>query len=235
MKIGTSDIIKMYKGTTEITKAYLGTVPMYEGNGGIDEHTVLMCHFDDNTADASANAITPTTQGTITYGIGKFSKAITGGTLTYSDASMTDITKSTGKFTVDFWMPKIEGCAGTMYFRNSNNTTVFKICRNISGDVLSLTETGVACDIDISGITANEWFHLALVNDGQFDPDNSSYRIFPVYLNGVFQKNLKYSKTNLSGSGKIYTQITTAPIDELRVSDIVRYTGNFTPPTQPYS
>lgn len=83
-------------------------------------------------------------------------------------------------------------------------------------------------------VDANSWTHVAAVrNNG----------VLNIFINGVLDTNTANSTSNLTTftTGSIATLFLTTPgtffdgnIDEFRISNVARYTANFTPQTQPF-
>lgn len=247
MKIGTTEIQKVYLGTTELDGLYVGSNSAYvkPSSGGIDEHTVLMCHYNDSLEDVSSyeNLVTlgsGTSSSSYSFSDGKFNKSIVAKTTnsahiiygtTYSDTNpFNDLLVNT--CTLDFWMKKTD-CAGTsIYFRRKGNTDSLMIKRTISGDTLSLdASSSSTLSVDISDIPADSWFHVAMVNEGTVETGVGHKFLF--YVNGVYKGFTKWSHATLTDIYQLKVYLNN--IDELRLSDNVRWSGNFTPPTQPYS
>ena len=62
MKIGTTDVSKIYLGSTEVTKIYLGTTEVYSSSvepapQPTTGDTLVLMHFDDSTNVAAADKV----------------------------------------------------------------------------------------------------------------------------------------------------------------------------------
>lgn len=238
MKIGTIEIQKVYLGTTELEGLYIGTNQAYKpSSGGIDANTVLMAHFDDSVADSSQYNNTVYVQGSVTptYTTGKFNNAISMSDSKYvrytcSNDLFKNIAKTT--CTIDFWLKNetLES-ARLALMETANGNTCMKIIRSISEGVLTIGSDYNTVTCDLSGIASGAWFHIAITN--YVNPEDSTKKKLDVYLNGVYQNSFPYSATNTGNCARI--SVTGVNIDEYRVSDIIRYNGNFTPPTGPYT
>ncbi len=210
-------------------------------------NTLLLLHGDGTNgsatfSDSSPNARVISTSGTVTNSSsqGKFgasSISFGGGYLINSDSSLNF---NTTDFTVDGWF-------------NTNNAA--QTCQGIFGNAvdfygvnLELNETGSkvltlfvgsgswACSgygcAGSTAIQSNTWYHFATVKRG-----NNYY----VYLNGNLEISLTGGSMTWSGSNFYIglPQLTTRPfngyIDEFRVSNVARWTSNFSPPALAYS
>jgi hypothetical protein len=225
------------------------------GGGGVDEYTQLLLHFDGNYADSSQYSRVPSATGnTINYGAGKFDTSLNAttnqqGIITYSQLS--DLV--THDFTIDFWFyPNSFATSGSgngrpiigAYQRNNwavlwrvfvseyqGNTKKWGFGYADGTNTYQLSST--------TELTQNAWQHLAVTYD-------SSTKKMALYLNGVkdaedtlnftMQDAADASQRVLSVGNWFSTQQyqPNGYIDEVRVSNVVRYTENFTPPTAPY-
>ena len=222
-------------------------LPYYvkRGIGGIDANTLLMLH-GENFTDESKNPITPTSTGVSIVTDGKYGKAFR-----FNGSSYINITKDsrfnfgTNSFTIDCWI-KIDTtgtgdivCLGgksgaycpPVYFCLVPGEKIRAILSTGSG-VGSIFYDKTSSTI----IAANTWVHLAFVR-------NATDVGF--YINGVRDSNMNATKTeniftttglNLIGyqEGQPSDHYYKGYLDELRISNVARWTSDFTPPTQPY-
>lgn len=152
-------------------------------------------------------------------------------------------------FTIEFWLYK------TALF-SSNYETVFGQATGISGgnpygwafgrfSTTSSAEVGLRCGsswsigIPYAKITTNTWHHIAISRK-----IDKGY----VFLDGalITEKDMSSSTTtytlnfghtdfaigSLYWSGSYYFK---GYLDEFRISDVCRYTTDFTPPTEPFT
>ena len=208
----------------------------------LDEHTMLLLHFNDSLDDSSLYSSTSTKtkdDGTewqissATYDDGKFGKCIKS---LYTDNSNIPpqwrnyvFSSITSAFTIDFW-----------FYTNSSSNA--HICvKNASNIVTQLLELwyyqgwrASFCGSSVSAtLTSNNWHHIAitvthngaanLFIDGVLTTTRSSYNY---NLSSGLNAVLLWTQGTQAG-GQIYT-------DEFRLSDIIRYTENFDVPTVPY-
>lgn len=203
-----------------------------------DANTVLLMHMDgsegyttfrdDNGSRASISCRSNNYVGT------SITQSKFGGASAYFDGSgivycSGDFTK-TGDFTFECWVRRssITGTQGIICIGNEatgrqllrSNGAYFQLDGyNTSGvDILQTSTT----------FSANTWYHLAVVRSGS---------TVTLYQNGTSIGSASYSSTfgnssNLTiGSDASGFYIMTGYVDEVRISTVARYTGNFTAPT----
>ena len=205
--------------------------------GAIDDNTLLLLHGED-FSDSSGNEVSITNNGvTVSTTQSKF-----GEKSLYFDGStsylkITELIPTNGDFTVDWW----EYCTGNSAtrFAQSINGGCGGLCvgGGYDNNILYVSASGTTWDIvnglDAFNTTLNNWVHWAVVRNGD---------IWTIYRNGT-----KYASTTNSGiiysngSGLIIGSFLydanhyfCGYIDELRVSNVARWTENFTPPNEPY-
>lgn len=210
--------------------------------GGIDNHTLACWHFDENlnpttlNGDVSkfniaSNSTVQTSQfkfptgALYLNGSGKFFRSI-----------ISNIDFFSKDFTIDFW------------FRVTSDpgNTIFGISNGTSHDVSSFPfylhygAVGYYGDIKLkvnntllngSILSTSTWYHIATV----FKYIDKSISVFvdgKKYGDTITLDSLPSNANNIS----FYTPSKVGEyIDELRISDIARYTEDFEPPTKPYS
>lgn len=248
MKIGTNEISKIYLGNTEISKAYLGGIEVYNGGGsggggGIDEHTILMLHLDDNTSNSSNYTFDYATGSTLslTYQNGKFNKALqlmtSTGPCYFQYYNIDQQFTINDEFTIDYWQYFSTSSLDYSYVQASNSAGYRWSFKMLTGGYAQLFN-GSSIQTSLSGVDSvinnNEWNHVAIiVKKGQYTK---------LFLNGnlFYEGTLPdyYLNTGIR-SISIYGSASNASdhcyLDEIRFSNIARWTENFTPPTQPYS
>jgi hypothetical protein len=207
-------------------------------NGGNDEFTKLLLHFEGADAsttfiDSSATARTMTAVGsgqidTAQFKFGSASGLMTSGGV--SAASSADWNFGTGDFTVDFWI-------------RFNASTRMYVMDQASGNVAALVITpssgvvevyGPASYVINAGSTAfntGQWYHIALVRNG-----NSwvVYRDGTNYVSATDSRSWGGSSNTLNVGYGASTGVT-GWLDVFRISKgIARWAANFTPPTVAY-
>lgn len=140
----------------------------------------------------------------------------------------------TGSFTIEFWYnPILANTQALFGTRPANTNGPYVVFVMISGKMVLYVNNGSV--VTSSTLTANTWQHVALVRNGTSTC---------VYLNGTLASNVWTDTTNYQaatcfmfnddyfGTGGGYQL--NGYVDEWRVSNIARYTTNFTPATQPF-
>lgn len=204
-----------------------------------DPNTLLLLH-GENFADSSGNGHSITNNGvTISTSQSKF-----GGSSFYFDGGSYIKTDISGAKTVDFWLYTNTATASSKYpapfsMSLSGVRTNVQIDDSTSS---SYPVYRVIVDNAVNGgngstvISRGTWHHLAYCYDG-----NSTHSF---YLDGVLQKQFNVSvgdyaylvlgvAMNYDGTFDAKTYFT-GYIDEIRISNVVRWTEDFTPPTEPY-
>ena len=227
---------------------------------GPDSNTRLLLHLDGSVVDASTYSVPVNTYGG-TFVTGKFSQGFYGGypssnsqlPIGIGENRMTNVT--TGTFTVDMWFnwntldTSTYDAAYLIYFgidmvTPDTSTWFVSIGPSSGGDTPTRTiklqqfingmlTAYITKDVIDSTYSSLGWVHLAITRD-------ASNNVM-VYLHGNNLGLVTPMTDPTGGSGSpIYGAYTmfgmgSTHIDEIRVSDNVRWTTNFTPPTAPYA
>ena len=212
-----------------------------------DSYTKLLIHSDTSDGsttfvDSSANAHTVVTNGNPTHSttqkkFGKTSIHCDDSADGFGAASHADFNLGTLDWTLDFWWypTSIEaenyflhttgGWSMLCLYYPSNNG--FKIIHNNPSSWQTTVQGGEGT------LSANRWYHIAFVRANNYHT---------IYLNGKIvagpsqdTRALTNTNTTLSASSYMAGNIT-GYVDEYRLSvDIARWTGEFVPPSAPYS
>lgn len=180
----------------------------------IDENTTALWHLNGNLSSAldGGNQFWSSTGS---YGAGKFDQA-----LMYSSSSNSSTISfpnytSSNNWTLDFWAK----CTSDDYF------TVYTYAASSSGIIFKYNEiqwvNGRTLNYP-SGYNRRDFNHIAIVND-------SNNRKCYLFLNGKKVDEYTGGMYIQSGALKYY-----GVIDEVRVSNVARWTSDFTPYSQPY-
>lgn len=239
----------------------ISTVARYDGNNFTpqttpfenDADTVLLLHCNDyngsttfiddggqTITESTRPALTPTVLGnaaisTSEYKIGSSSYVGdgTGDCLRYADYTLT---LGVNDFTIEFYV-RLNSTSAQVNFYDQRTASTSQVAPTIYMTAFGSLNYYVSNAIRITGtngqITTNTWYHVALSRNG------SSTRLF---LDGT-QVGSTYTDTNnyvnqhvIIGAFRDAAGTTTSfslngYMDELRVSNIARYTANFTPST----
>lgn len=204
---------------------------------GNDEHTLLLLHGEDLT-DSGPYGCTVKVSDVSLSDTAKFGKSL-GFNSTATMSAVLPMNLSTADFTIDWWEYRntADSDVSTIFtFGSKSVNTILAAYNELnSGIKLYASSAGSGWDVangSIGTLVKNKWVHRAIVRTGG--------KIY-AYQDGVL-------KNTFSGASKIYAPdniITFSQcfgggylngyIDEFRVSDIARWTENFTPPSEPYS
>lgn len=137
---------------------------------------------------------------------------------------------STQQFTLETFIKQTSRNTTASIFSNGVGSLQFRL---VSGKLNILKEYVVEWKTDTQVLSLNTWFHVALIFTGT--------KIL-VFLDGI--KRIDFSVSNFSESSGLAigynksdpnnSEMFHGGMSEIRVSDIARWTSNFTPPTKPY-
>lgn len=217
-------------------------------SGGIDTNSLLVLHCDGanlstSFPDSSASNRTITPNGdakvsTAQYVFGGASLLLdgTGDYLTVPDSD--DWAFGTGPFTFEMRIRANSFTSGFSLISQETTTTTFirwyvGTDSNLHFQVYSAGTVTLDLKSTDGAFAANTWYHLALVRNGN---------VLTLYRNGVSVGTLTstVSIANLTGALKIGMGVSNNPqyangyIDEVRISNIARWTAAFTPPNVAY-
>ena len=225
------------------------------GPAPVDDNTLLLLHLDNDYGDSSNYERTPSSATGLNYVAGKFNTYglsvlnQSQGIISYS--TLFDL--PTHDFTVDFWFnPNSFSASGSgngrpimgNFARNNWECRWVIFVSQYQGNTKKWgfnwnDGTNQFLVVSTTELTANTWSHLAVTYE-------KSTRTMCLYINGVKDKE-QVATFEMTGPGPSQPQTFSvgnwmsnynyAPlgyIDEVRISDVIRYDGNFTPPTQPY-
>ena len=206
--------------------------------------TVALYHMDsaDPLADASNNALSLTSSGSPTSVTGYTDPGFAEGfqfnpinpdSLSSSFDSILE--KIDRKFTVELWFkianrPAAQGDLLPLIQIGDFDLSLEE--RNGGGNPYFINVGSISINDKIN-LPINEWFHIAVTHDL-----NST----TIYVNGnsvwnstpnTFNSTPVSAGLEIGGPSSIY--YFDGVIDEVRISQTVRYTGNFTPPSEPFT
>jgi hypothetical protein len=204
-----------------------------------DSNVMALLHFDNSGTDTALFPHNLTLNGGAVYSttqskFGGYALSIpTAGTSFAQQANgfLGGGTGITGDLTVEGWMywPALPSLFGLLGDDQATTMTVIgnpNLAIQIAGATTTFTPT-------ISAITVNAWHHVAITRPATGNP--------AFYLDGVSQTYSTGSSAGAFGNatsglkiGRAYSASYVMPnnsfIDEVRISNVVRYTANFTPP-----
>lgn len=202
---------------------------MLEESNKLDANTLLLLHGDSFVDTTGHHQIINNTNVSIVDGY--FDKAFkfTGTPLQIPSSALFDF--KAGDFTVDCWV-KFNGTSYGFFRLNQSSGTYCGV--GFDTDVLrrrviiSINGTSWLYNIYLpESWSANIWYHFAYVRKGAY---------VYVFVNGIMIYSLEIGNISLySGTGySVIGNGLSGLISEFRVSNVARWTSNFTPPTKPY-
>lgn len=202
----------------------------------IDNNTRGLYHFNDSYTDEIAgNDPAYIDSFNISYITGKFGKAIkvNGKTnsFVYATLGSDSYNQSSSSFTFDVWLkPETTSVGYFSFYMYSGGINGVEI--NNSRQVLRLSEkvsgTGSVVEVALPTLEWGTWFHFAYVNDV------STNKIY-VFING--KKGYEATNTTNNSLQPCFASYSRSSCiyDELRISNVARWTEDFTPFSEPYS
>lgn len=238
--------IKLYDGTVGLLDKVSGC---FYGNAGtdtfvagpelygLDENTVLLLHGED-IADSSDYRNAITNNGvTVSAGQSKFG----GKALRFDGSSWLSLAGSIaefglGDFTIDFWIYP-EALSKDHFYFSGDVTGAFFFGKvgSESAKRIGIGRANLAWDGYFgAGTTDNVWNHVALVRkDGTYS----------LYINGAlnattansFAVTMAGGPLLIGSQGATYNYSIKGYMDEFRLSNVARWSGNFAVQNKPYS
>ena len=200
-----------------------------EVQGIADEHTLLLLHGED-FMDSSIYSEQITNTGCTLSDSGKFGKAISFTNLNKLETQK-QVFDINGEFTIDFWFNQREKKANATFI-GGTQTDTFKIILSNGIPVFQVHGKSNFYSSEVN-TQLNRWYHLALTGKN---------KTFSLFIDGVKKNTFTYSGNIINDILRIglnVAQNSTGSIeglmDEIRISDIVRWDSDFTPPTEPYT
>ena len=205
----------------------------------IDANTVGLYHFNDSFKDEiSGNNATPYNAAYFSYTTGKFGNAIycnqNLSSVGYSKITLVNPASNTNSYTIDFWIYLNNSYANLGLYQNPGATSTLGLGFYTSDNSVRIQSGfnggGDTIKIDsISDIVSYSWFHVA------YSYDNTNNTIY-LFINGKMVWSLSggYAPLSISSIYMGAYQKEYFRLDEFRISNVVRWTSDFTPFTQPY-
>lgn len=195
-----------------------------------DENTMLLLHFDGGFNDASIYNRTVLKSGNPRLSPGVFGESVYINTsdFLYTEPSWFKELVNSPQFTIDFRF-KLNVYINVGIDDGTTNGLFFRVMTNRieAGNHYKFTNYGISEEVTIP----SGWNHIAFVCHSG---------MIKIYLNGLLViSKAKYTYTFPSGNFYIGSRFNAnydfnGYIDELRISNIARWTSDFTPPTKPY-
>lgn len=196
---------------------------MYGGYDSLDKNTLLLLHFDGDVKDSSSYGRT-VSGGVTNYVSGKFGQ---GGQF-YENLNIAYELPAfnTKDFTIECFLKIETADASAIIAVNGEYFFDGMLQFDLSGDSLIprfYVNGGESILTSNTALNIGDYYHLAVSRA------SGTVRIFiDGVLKGQTSMGQNISRTGFTtGIGRRFV------LDEFRVSDIARYTTNFTPPTRP--
>lgn len=210
-----------------------------------DEHTLLLLHFDGDFNDATGHFILNNTGAIIDTGNKKFGTGgayFHNGLLIFQDKSWFADLLATGNYTLDFWLKRRfdfspsgldnELCFSDDYTQDTRGYMLnFQVESNGDNFIMYGNYTNWLVYNFKDYFKQGDWNHIAVTSENKY------HRFF---INGM----MIGSRPNFNPYLRIHNlciggrqgpgQATDGYYDEFRISNVARWTSNFTPPTKPY-
>ena len=207
--------------------------------GGKDEHTIALWHFDENATDAIKGV-------SLTYNTQIIQNGKFGGCVNYYSNNYPNTISQLNigpkqSWTMDYWLKYVtyqssgQGAYGLGQENSSSNNFLglgfyryeLRLIGKGWGD-----KNGTAIKT-FDGTITGTWHHLAVQCSYDEVSGTRTGSVFvdgePVYEGPVtLSDSLNFNYMYLAMRPDVY-------FDELRISNTLRYSGKFTPPTEPYS
>jgi hypothetical protein len=187
-------------------------------------------HFDGNLADEAGNY---TASGSPVYADGKWKNGIDTGprasNISFGANAFDNILLN--NFTVEMWIKvTVYEHSNFMLAGNSGYAAAVRMmCGPGSvGVYLGYIDGGSAYSIVKADLDPSKFHHAAAVRNGG---------TFMLFVDGILAGTVAYNPASLSNrpiNGTCSINADVAYIDELRISDVARWTSNFEPPKYPY-
>lgn len=207
-----------------------------------ESKTVLLMHFNQSIKDEMGHK--STTKGTIEYASGKFGDCLNlrgSGAVHLDDAGFGDIINNS-QWTIEFWCYPLSTNLVNTYMINSWYSGRYQF--NISGGngnyranpymEIRINGSGTGCGGQCTqAMSSNKWNHVAFVRNGDLLG----------FVNGIggslmgyspIQSAVKDTKLDIGYKANTSEYKSGFRIDELRISNVARYSSNFAPSQNPF-
>ena len=234
--------------------AKLADASVSSTTAGNDSNTLLLLHFTgsdasttitDSSSASPTHTVTAVGNAQIDTAQSKFGGSSllldgTGDNLTIPDHANWQLGGGSGNFTIDFWWrPAVVNAQANFIGQQNDNNNKWRFFWDDGGPAFRfLQRTGGGVDIDHNPSftpSVDTWYHVALVKN------SNEYKI---YVGGTLQGSGTTDATSITDYSGVLVigNDSHAPasaglnghLDEFRISDVARWTTNFTPQTTAY-
>lgn len=213
-------------------KAYVGE------KSKTDKHTILLLH-GETISDSSAYGDTITNNGVTMSDIAKFGNSLAFSSIVSGFSVNLPVNLKSSDFTIDWWEYRnsADGTHSTVCTFGGLGTRSCLISYHYSTEILIYASSdgsnwNIANAIKMGNFIPEQWVHRAVVRSSGtiylFENGNLVNTITGAATINIPNNILTFSRCFDTGYFNGY-------IDEFRVSNIARWTENFTPPVQPHT
>lgn len=194
-----------------------------QGNGGIDSYTKVCCHFDNTLKEEVSGGVMYNNMNGMSYGVSTPVFGVDNPYLIIHDNYYSHTfnyrpsVRANQEYTADVWF-LYTGNTSYSHLYFTNGTVNYSAANRATGVPFIGTVNYVDENNDPMSLQNGSWYHFALV----LDPTLDECRF---YLSGILQAKASYRAA--LGENSFYFDRILGTFDELRVSDVVRYTDNF--------
>ena len=249
--------------TIRMTKFDSGVVKLNSGaSNGIDSNAKLVLHFDGSNggttftdSSSTGHSVTANGNANTTTAQKKFGTTSvlfdgTGDYLSVPNHNDWDIMSSaSSEFTIDCWVRLVVNSGmHAICAIGSTSSYHWSLAINRSSNTIEFARYDAATSptsssivFSSSGITADTWFHVALIKGWGGSAGSIACCVDGTQIGSVTTGDTWYQPTSMSGDltvGRHAYNYTAwdfwGYMDELRISNTARWTSNFTPPTTAY-
>ena len=221
-------------------------------NGGNDINTVLLIHcdgadastsFTDKSIGGATHTVTANGTAQVDTAESQFGGAslLLDGNSDYLSVPYHSDFNFAGDFTVECWFNTSSAPAAATNivgrWDNDTNELSYTLMMDSTGEMKLQIHDGSTSSVNSSGIFDDGvWHHAALVYD-------SSANTATIYVDGAQEAQVTGLGTLTTDTADLHIGIKFGGtdrffdgwIDEIRISNVARYTGTFTPPTKAFS
>jgi hypothetical protein len=214
------------------TGIYPTTCTLNNQGGGTDSNVIGLWHFDNNGNDGSGRGFNGALTGSATF---SNAQSKFGGYSLYANLGGMAVgvlpSLGTGAFTMEGWIywPSVPNTIQD--FTGSDSVATFE-AGSVGNPTSRFWTSGVNNNWTFT-FAAGQWYHYAWVRDGS---GNINF-----YVNGTLATTVSGMTASIGsttawsiGSRAGNSQPMNGYIDEMRISNMARYTANFTPQTTPF-
>lgn len=233
----TVDESRLLPALDTLPEGYTGNLLEIQRSSGsvADENTLRLMHFNDDVRDVVTDetgtlkgnaSITPT---------GYFAGALSINHAVVSSLSFNGLTATPTAWTMDFRVKlgRFSGNAPLVLIGTNLNETQTSLIRVDSSYIDIQATYNQRVIYKTHSLQLDTWYHFALMYDG------TTYKFYvDGTLFGTGESTNQFDFTRKLWFGSFYdystSYVSDCTIDEFRLSNVVRWTENFTPPDKPY-